>query len=285
MKNAAQKVIRLDDIDVYVQKAENIFHSQKPKHFLFSKEKCDLCDWIEKNTDLSQTVLGADFYIYKNTEYTIGSPSILLYKHHVLKSHERILHYILSLADNSTEDCVLYDGTEIDDKHKKHFYLQTIDKNKLPVIKDCEKEKYSELIYQNNNESVHMLKNYLRSGFLISGKDFEWIFDCFEEVEKQIGRNYSLGKFPYLNLIAWKESDFYNLLVFPRVVHRPSQYYAHDSTYLNIEPGAADLGGCILAYSDEVFNRLDSVLIRNIYQQITFNPEKMKDVVNKFVYP
>ncbi len=285
MENAAQKIIRVDDFDVYVQRVQNIFHSQKQKHHLFKKEKCNLCSWIEQKAKFSQKALDKDFYLYKSAENALGNPEILLYKKHILKDHERIIHYLLSLADAFSGYCVLYDGTEIEDKQKKHFYFQKMNKRMLPVVQDLKKEKYGEVIYQNNSRSVYMLKNYICSGFLISSTDLNWVVDCFNEVEKCLGRTYSLGKFPYLNLIVWKDRELYKLFLAPRVVHRPSQYYARDSSHLNIEPGAADIGGCVLAYSDDVFNKMNVGLIKSIYQQISYSSESIRDLVNKFVYP
>ncbi len=221
-----------------------------------------------------------DFEVYLCREdelsYTENSKFILQDKMYGSKSHESVVYDLMTSAEVKTDSCVLYDGNVVD---KKSFSLKLQPKEMLPLVQDCVKSNFKELVYNNEFGSVHILKNYVRSGFIVESKVKEWIADVFYKIEKVLGKSSSLNKFPYLNLIAWKTAEVFYLSVFPRVVHRPTQYYSQDSSHLKIEPGASDLGGCIVVKGTDLFERLDGELIKNIFQQVAFSRDHLQEIV------
>ncbi len=219
-----------------------------------------------------------DVYLCRQEEisYSKNNKFIIQDKKYEGKRHESVVYDLLTSADKYVDSCVLYDGNVID---KKVFRLKILDKKMLPVIQDSENSNFVELVSRNESGIVYILKNYVRSGFLLESKDVKWIVNVFFKIEKVLGKSFSMNKFPYLNMIAWKTGEKYYLLIFPRVVHRPVQYYSQDNTHLRIEPEAADLGGCIVAQSTHVFDSLNGELIKNIFQQVAFSTEHMHEIV------
>ncbi|MDR2586298.1 MAG: DUF4922 domain-containing protein [Prevotellaceae bacterium] len=74
---------------------------------------------------------------------------------------------------------------------------------------------------------------------------------------------------PMLNLLCWKSHNKYHLILFPRKLHRPSQYYATGDAHILLSPGTIDLGGVLITPLQKDFNKLSVEDVTDIFKQIS----------------
>ena len=67
---------------------------------------------------------------------------------------------------------------------------------------------------------VYLRETSERAAIVIKSVSAEWIFHVYLEIEKILGRSYSLSKYPFINCFTYKNKNDYYLVVFPRVVHK-----------------------------------------------------------------
>jgi len=74
-----------------------------------------------------------------------------------------------------------------------------------------------------------------------------------------------------LNLMSWFEKNEWKVLLFPRGVQRPWQYYADDPAKLLISPAAVELGGLVVLPREKDFLKITCSDLQDIYNQVTFS--------------
>jgi hypothetical protein len=84
---------------------------------------------------------------------------------------------------------------------------------------------------------------------------------------------------PMLNLLAWMQNGHYYLVVYPRKMHRPSQFFAEGDANILISPASIDLGGIFITPLEKDFSKITDADIKDILQQITVTP----DIFNKLI--
>lgn len=184
------------------------------------------------------------------------------------------------LFSERLKDCiVMSDGLDIPLKSNYHFYMHLINKQSLPIEKDCKNNRLLEEIYSCEDGYVGLLKNYLRGAILIKSHNKQWLANVYFEIEKLLGRSYVNDKLPYLNIMAWKNDKGWNLIIIPRVVQHPTQYYERDQRKINIASGSIEMGGVFSVSLEKDFENLSSEIIADIYSQVSYRYNHLKEII------
>jgi hypothetical protein len=59
--------------------------------------------------------------------------------------------------------------------------------------------------------------------------------------------------------------------VFPRKVHRPSQFFAEGEEYMMISPGAIDMAGVLVLPRKEDFEKITKEIIEDVMAQVSLS--------------
>ncbi len=73
---------------------------------------------------------------------------------------------------------------------------------------------------------------------------------------------------PMVNILAWYDAATWYVLVFPRVQHRPSFFFAEGEERLLISPAAVDLGGLSITPLESDFHKVNQAHLVKMYQEV-----------------
>ncbi|MCW3787242.1 hypothetical protein [Plebeiibacterium sediminum] len=244
-----------------------------------SGKDCDFCDLIKKNPENRQDVILAK-YINKSIKHSIfQSYSILVdLKHHRHKDIEKVKDMLL-MANDHKNMAVLCDGISYPDAEKKHFYLKLVHSKYFPLIDSIVHGNNLMSFFEGVKGSVFILDKSVRSAIVLKGQDLEWIFHVYLEIENILGRSYSLSKYPFINCFTYKHEKDYFLVVFPRVVHKPTEYYDRSSSQIKIIPGVFELIGLFITGDRLSFQNLNKDSIKRIFEQISYSFTNLMEII------
>ena len=79
------------------------------------------------------------------------------------------------------------------------------------------------------------------------------------------------GELPasHTNLFCEYKNDEWVFTIFPRITHRPRQFFSEGEDRLMMSPGAIDMTGHLIAAREEDFNKITKDVIVDIFKQIS----------------
>lgn len=96
-----------------------------------------------------------------------------------------------------------------------------------------------------------------------------------EELEAKVNAQLELlqreGELPasHVNLFCEYKNDQWVFTIFPRIQHRPRQFFSEGDDRLMMSPGAIDMTGHLIAAREEDFNKITKEVIVDIFEQIS----------------
>ncbi len=78
-----------------------------------------------------------------------------------------------------------------------------------------------------------------------------------------------------INVLGWKWNDKYVLTLFPRQLHRPSQFFAEGDENILLSPAAVDLGGVFITPLEKDFVKITAEDLIDILNQILISDAEM----------
>ena len=211
-----------------------------------SERPCFLCEINRPKEQQSITFL---------KKYAILCNPFPILRNHItiaLHSHvpQRIRNKIgdmLTISEQLPDYILFYNGPKSGASAPDHFHLQAGLK--------------SDLLLQGDND--------LRSCMMINSDDRNEAIELFNEVYKYLKSLQPEEEEPMMNIISYFENGSYNINIFPRKKHRPSQYYVEGNGKFLISPGALDMAGLLITVREEDFNKIDNSDIEDIYSQVS----------------
>ena len=88
-----------------------------------------------------------------------------------------------------------------------------------------------------------------------------------------------------VNLLCTFKERKWILHLFPRKLHRPTQYFAEGKDQLMISPASVDFGGVFITPRREDFDKITAADIAGIFDQVTLNEnefQKLKDTIKNY---
>ncbi len=211
-----------------------------------SKRPCFLC---EENRPIEQQCIS-----FLNKYVILCNPFPILQNHLTIALHSHVpqrvrnkIGDILTLTEQLDEYIVFYNGPKCGASAPDHFHIQAGLK--------------SEVLKQGYND--------LRTCMMINSDNRDEAIELFEEVYQYLSSLQPDENEPMINIISYYEKGMYNINIFPRKQHRPTQYYDERNEKLLISPGALDMAGLLITVREEDFKKIDKSDIEDIYNQVS----------------
>ena len=83
------------------------------------------------------------------------------------------------------------------------------------------------------------------------------------------------GEEPMLNMLAYYHSQW-QILVFPREVHRPWQYFEEGERNILLSPAAVDMGGMLITPLEKDFNKISEADIKDSFHQVMLSEKDFR---------
>jgi ATP adenylyltransferase/5',5'''-P-1,P-4-tetraphosphate phosphorylase II len=240
-----------------------------------NSRECFLC--VDKlPPEQSALAYGKNFLILANpypifTEhYTISKRKHI--PQTIIGNFEELLNISKDLGSSLT---IFYNGPKCGASAPDHMHFQAVIKNKMPIEIEFDKilETKSNSIFNNGKIKVRFFENYLRHFISFESDNKGELLVAFRTLIKAF-RKISLPQDePLMNIISNYREKKWCIFIFPRRIHRPSQYFAENEKQLLISPAAVDMGGLFITPREEDFNKIKKEDVIDIFRQVTITKE------------
>ena len=244
---------------------------------------CFLCS-ENQPTEQEGLAFGADYRILCN-------PYPIFPEHFTIPASEHTdqlilprLGIFLELASCLSDFTLFYNGPKSGASAPDHAHFQAVTRYVMPIEEelDYQLQSYGRLLLENANSRLYLLTHYLRNGFVIKAKTKEGAVNCFETVYNTLELNPEEVE-PMMNLFAYYEREEWTVILIPRKQHRPHQFFEEGDNCILVSPGAADMGGLFVTSRLQDFEKMNPLLLKNIYEQVCFSDPEMEEIAVKIV--
>lgn len=210
--------------------------------------------------------------------FPIFSPHFTIaHVQHLPQSLSGVWPSLLQLArDFSPDFALLYNGPQCGASAPDHLHFQAVPPKAIPALNSGREG--MKLVWQ--GESLALLRTTTDplAAFLLEGAREQELVAFLARLIKAIKSILSGDGEPRLNLFVLYEEGRWRIMIFPRRRHRPAAYYKAGEEQILLSPGAVDMGGLLVIPREEDFNRLDSTILRKIFQEISVSEELLNKI-------
>ncbi|WP_430811245.1 MULTISPECIES: DUF4922 domain-containing protein [unclassified Carboxylicivirga] len=232
---------------------------------------CFLC---EKNRPAEQEGVDIDDYTILINPFPIFPEHLTVpHQQHTLQLIAPYFPSMLKLARELDEFTLFYNGPKCGASAPDHFHFQAGIKGFMPVEKDFREATYAQLIGVQNNVKVFNWHGYQRGVITFSSENAEAIANLFTHLHQLLWANQKEEVEPMLNVLAYNENEEYVVHVFPRILHRPSCYFAQGDAQLLISPASVDMGGVFITPRPEDFEKINAGHVADILSQVCMHED------------
>lgn len=211
-----------------------------------SERPCFLCE--DNRPPEQQSISFLKKYVILCNPFPILNNHLTIALHsHVPQRIRNKMEDMLTIAEQLDDYIVFYNGPKCGASAPDHFHFQA--GHKIEVLK------------QGDND--------LRSCMMINTSNRDEAIELFEEVYQYLSSLQHEESEPMMNVITYFEDGAYNINIFPRKQHRPTQYYDEGNGSFLISPGALDMAGLIITVREEDFIKINNSDIEDIYNQVS----------------
>ena len=245
-----------------------------------SERKCFLC---EAHLPIEQKGLsfGSDYMVLVN-------PFPIFPEHftvpHLTHTDQRISGKVgdfLALADLLSEFVIFYNGPKCGASAPDHFHFQAGNKGFIPLETEFESIlKEGEAVFKKEQTDIYHIKPFGANSIAFISENIRSIEKAFEKAYNYLAEKSPEEAEPMMNLVGWKWHDKYVLTLFPRKLHRPSQFFAEGDANILLSPAAVDLGGVFITPLEKDFTKITADDLSDILTQILISDEEMAELCN-----
>ena len=189
---------------------------------------------------------------------------------HVDQAFAHNVESMISLSREMSGYSLFYNGPKCGASAPDHMHFQAGERGFMPVDTEYSTMKErGELLFDDSGVQVRAFSHYLRKMISVEGSDpitlhnvVMKFYHCFASLQKDELE-------PMLNAICSYVDGTYVIHLFPRKLHRPSQYFAEGDEQLLISPASVDFGGVFITPRREDFEKITREDIEDIFKQVS----------------
>ncbi|MHB8090892.1 MAG: DUF4922 domain-containing protein [Syntrophales bacterium] len=245
------------------------------------KRPCFLCP---QNLPAEQEAI-----LYRNNYNVLCNPAPIFPGHltiaairHAPQSLSENLELLLLLADDLGPGMtVFYNGPRAGASAPDHLHFQAAPCGFMPIEKEA-------LAPENRSEAkvdgveIFRTEGLARGVLVIRGSSDSAVSGAVTRILRILGSRMtvSAGE-PPLNIFCTRTEEGWQLLLFPRLKHRPDAFFREGDDQLVVSPGAADMGGVIIAPRERDFHALTAETVASIYREVAFNDAMVGKILSE----
>lgn len=179
----------------------------------------------------------------------------------------------LELSRDLYEFALFYNGPKCGASAPDHLHFQAGIREVMPIEDEIQELMTSsvEVVRESDGLKVEAIEGHLRRYLIFRSKDLKILSGQLESTIGYLGEG--MKEEPMINLISYFEEGEWIVLLFPRSLQRPWQYYEEGPHKLVVSPASVELGGLIILPREEDFNKINADEIASIYRQVTIQEE------------
>lgn len=280
LKSVRTKSLQFQDFEVLVQ--------FNPKRIVSSAAKVDSRSIEARPCFLcAQNRPGVQKGLPFNHRYSVLiNPFPIFPKHltipveeHTSQRIEGHLTDMLDLAAALPEYVVFYNGPRCGASAPDHFHFQAGNKGFLPIEKEFETGRLCRMQWAEKGVNVFTWHHYLRGAITLQGQSPAAMAAVFEKVFRKLQLLQPQEPEPMMNILAYVNERDWNVHIFPRVIHRPRQYFETGNSQILLSPASVDMGGVFITPREEDFNKISADDIRDILSQVCMDEDQVQRLI------
>ena len=178
------------------------------------------------------------------------------------------------------DDCVVfYNGPKCGASAPDHLHFQAGNKGAMPVEMENVRSS-AKSVYANEGLEVLELRGMLRGGWLLEGSYEQALTNVFERIYAVLKTS---EEEPMMNVLGWFTDGRWTVVVFPRVMHRPSCYFKEGADKMLISPASVEMGGLVVAARLEDFERMTEADLRTIFEEVSMSEAAVSEITTRFL--
>ena len=248
--------------------------------------KCFLCR-ENRPAEQRELPMGHDFMLLVNPYPIFSAHFTLPFLHHRDQRIGASLEAMMEFARKMSGYTLFYNGPECGASAPDHLHFQAGENGFMPVEEEFETMKLQSgsLLYQTDALKIWAFGHYIRKMISFETDDLrlgtialEYLIHCFSGIQTEKVE-------PMMNLLCYFKDEKWTLHLFPRKLHRPSQYFEQGDKQLLISPGAVDFGGVFITPRREDFDKITATDILDIFSQVSLDEagfQFLRQSISKF---
>ncbi|PVX50765.1 uncharacterized protein DUF4922 [Balneicella halophila] len=275
LKKVTLKEIQVDGATLTLQfnPARIISSSAKVDKKTLAERPCFLC-----HKNLPEKQRGID--LSENFALLVN-PFPILRKHFTIvnRKHipQRLLPFIEDMLKISTqlskEYTVFYNGPKCGASAPDHMHFQAGLSEQFPIWSILERVQ-AEVVYQKEFIKLEAFEGYVNA-FILKGTAKKQLINLLINILNAFSDFQTDEDEPMLNVLAKYDGEW-QIILFPREKHRPSQYFEEGDKQVLLSPASVDFGGLLAVPRKEDFKKINESLLSDIFEQLTLNTEDFK---------
>lgn len=239
----------------------------KTDEFSINQRVCFLC--AEHRPSVQKSVKFGNYEILCNPYPIFKQHFTISHQQHTPQCIEKSFSDLLALSKELPDYVVFYNGANCGASAPDHLHFQACPAHFLNTVCDYEKlsSKFGKLLYQNKNTKVFAINDGLRTLISIEADKKTEVERVFEKIYQSL--EYFTEQPPMINLLSTYDNDW-QVLIFLRKRHRPSQFFEAGERQIVFSPGAVDMGGVLVLPREKDFEKITSADIVDMLQQVAF---------------
>lgn len=188
---------------------------------------------------------------------------------------------MLDLAAGLDDFTIFYNGPKCGASAPDHLHFQAGNKGFLPIENDFRNEKCCLKVRSVGGVSVSHWPDYQRGIITLNSSDRNRLIACFNQIYIQLQIIQPSETEPMLNILASVDRDEWIIHIFPRTLHRPTQYFETGEKQIVLSPASVDMGGVLITPREEDFNKISEEDVKNIFRQVCLEPKVVLALINQ----
>jgi ATP adenylyltransferase/5',5'''-P-1,P-4-tetraphosphate phosphorylase II len=234
--------------------------------------KCFLCC---ENRPIEQKSIdvGNDFLILVNPFPIFRSHFTLPSVPHIPQLLIENLEPMFDLSRQMEGYTLFYNGPECGASAPDHLHFQAGENGFLPVESEFDDLKLTnhELLLDSDSVKIRAFDHYLRKMISVETDSapkgvaaLRYILTRFNQIQSDKVES-------MVNLLCIFKTGKWIIHLFPRKLHRPTQFFEQGVKQLLISPAAVDFGGVLITPRKEDFEKITTADIRDIFNQVSLD--------------
>ena len=202
-------------------------------------------------------------------------------KEHTLQLIKGRMTHMMQLAAELPGYTVFYNGPRCGASAPDHMHFQAGNSDFL-TIGDAVENAELQTIAEADGAILSLAAGLPLNVFVIdstSAESAEIIFDRLYEA-LPVGEG---DTEPMMNVLCYATAAGVRTLVVPRKKHRPSFYGTEGSECMLLSPASVDMGGVFITPRREDFERLDSDIIRRVFDELCLSKDEIDAIAAKLM--
>ncbi|MGL5893384.1 MAG: DUF4922 domain-containing protein [Bacteroidales bacterium] len=249
-----------------------------------SERKCFLC-----LNNLPEQQMGLGFSVEARDYMVLCNPFPIFKQHFTVPDVEHVDQLIkgrvgdmLALASKYEDFLFFYNGPKCGASAPDHMHFQAGNKGFLPIEKDFAyyMSKSSATIISEGGVEVETLFDYPAKNLIFRSSDLNSLERAFDKFMHELSLLMPQEVEPMVNILCWRDGGDLILVVFPRKMHRPSQFFAEGDGNILISPASVDLGGVFITPQEKDFIKITGDDIEDILSQISIDDDMFISLID-----